>query len=200
MTSMQRRAFGRLAAASICAAALLFLAGCQATGAASANERLDQSTGLTLTTANEVMVFARTEPRYSRSARDYIYLGPVETNRQGLREHFLWVGIATTLDRGYLAPPIDLPESLQVMVQGEPMVFDLLPWTQTVPGLAPAKVYPTSVTLQGQLGARATRDQLQLLAVAAPSSIRVRMPDGQLRAYESRADAVNWTILGTRSD
>jgi len=67
-------------------------------------ETLDERTGMTIVRSREPLVFARTEPRYSRSARDYVYLGPLATNRQGVREHYLWVGIATTLDRGFIAP------------------------------------------------------------------------------------------------
>jgi len=28
----------------------------------------------------------------------------LEINRQGVREHYLWVGVATTIDRGFIAP------------------------------------------------------------------------------------------------
>jgi hypothetical protein len=170
--------------------------GCQAFAGRSTTERLDASTGMTLSTAEQVMVFARTESRYSRSGRDYIYLGPVETNRQGLREYFLWVGIATTLDRGYLAPEIDLPDSLQVTVHGEPMVFELRPWSEAIPGLTPTNVYRTNVALQAQLGSRTTRDQLRVLAEAAPDSIRIGRGEGRTRVYETwKQGPVSWSDL-----
>ncbi len=77
------------------------LAGCAGGGRL---EQLDEQSGATIVRGPAVLVYARTEPRYSRSARDYVYLGPVETNRQGVREYFLWVGVATTIDRGFIAP------------------------------------------------------------------------------------------------
>jgi hypothetical protein len=186
-------------AAGVLLVAALGLAGCETFTSRSSNERLDSSTGMTVGIADRVMVFARTEARYSRSMRDYIYLGPVSTNRQGLREYFLWVGVATTLDRGYLAPEIALPSSVQLLVQGEPMVFDLRPWSETIPGLTPAETYQTPVALRGQLGARATRDQLRLLAEAAPTSIRIGSSDGRTRVFEVwEKEPVSWSaVLGT---
>ncbi len=183
-------------AAEVVIVTVLGLAGCQSFAGRSGTERLDSSTGMTIGVANQTMVFARTEARYSRSTRDYAYLAPVETNRQGLREYFLWVGIATTLDRGYLAPEMDLPTSLQVILQGEPMVFDLQPWSETVPGPTAASVYRPPVALRGQLGARVTRDQLRLLAEGAPASIRVGSSDGRTRVYEIwDEEPVNWSAL-----
>lgn len=186
-------------AAALVLGAALSLQGCQSVASRSGTERFDSSTGMTVGIADQIMVFARTEARYSRSTRDYIYIGPVETNRQGLREYFLWVGVATTLDRGYLAPEIDLPTSLQVVLQGEPMVFDLRPWSEMIPGLASMSAYETRVTLQGQLGARATRDQLRLLAEAAPVSLRVGASDGRTRVFELwTKEPASWSaLLGT---
>ncbi|HJR69248.1 MAG TPA: hypothetical protein VKA43_04345, partial [Gammaproteobacteria bacterium] len=49
-------------------------------------EQLDERAGMTIVHGREPLVFARTEPRYSRSARDYLYLGALGTNRQGVRD------------------------------------------------------------------------------------------------------------------
>ena len=96
-------------------AALALLAACQHGGVVS-RERLDEKSGVTIIADTLPIVFARTETRFSRSGRDYLYLGPVETNRQGLREYYLWVGVASTLDRGYIAPESALPD--RVIVDG----------------------------------------------------------------------------------
>jgi hypothetical protein len=201
-----RRPLPAVAATIVLGTTVAFAQGCQmfrgSDGARVPVERLDRSTGTTLGTAPRPMLFARTEARYSRSNRDYIYLGPVETNRQGLREYYLWVGVATTLDRGYLAPELELPVSVQLQVQGgEPMLFELSPWAQAIPGLSPANAYPTQVALRGQLGARATRDQLRLIADAAPTSIRIGTSDGATRIYDLwEREPVDWTPLLGRAN
>lgn len=196
MFGTRRPRFASDFAVGVIVAAALGLSACQSVANRTGTERLDSATGVTVRIADQIMVFARTEPRYSRSTRDYIYIGPVETNRQGLREYFLWVGVASTLDRGYLAPKVDLPTSLQVLVQGEPMVFDLRPWSETTAGLTRINDYRTPVALQGQLGARATRDQLRYLVEGAPTSIRLGAADGRTRSFDLWEKApVSWSAL-----
>jgi len=177
------------------------LAACQGGGGAGARERLDESSGITLRTDAEAIVFARTETRYSRSGRDYLYLGPVEANRQGTREYYLWVGVGTTLDRGYLAPPGESPDTLYLEVDGELMELKLRPWSEREPRLGAAPVYRTSVQLQSELAARVTLDQLTLLGGAALRSLRVADRDGNARIYFRWDDAQNWpSFLGPVAD
>ena len=126
-------------------------------------EQLDARAGMTIVRGREPLVFARTEPRYSRSARDYVYLGPVETNRQGVREYYLWVGIATTLDRGFLGVAAPAPELLFVDIGGEPIELTLKPWHDVVATSFTNPVYATDVPVREELVARVTLQQLALL-------------------------------------
>jgi hypothetical protein len=155
-------------------------------------ERLDELSGTTVLAGAEPMVFARTQPQYSRSGRDYLYLGPVETNRQGVHEYYVWVGVATTLDRGYLVPLAGEPERLFVDVAGEPMELVLRPWREREPGLRDARVYGTQVRLGAELAARVTLDQLTKLASEPLQSVRVVDRDGATRAYYRWQDGSNW--------
>jgi hypothetical protein len=145
-------------------------------------ERLDEH-GVTIARDAAPLVFARTESRYSRSARDYLYLGPVETNRQGVRDYYLWVGIATTLDRGFIAPTVEIPHMLYLNVQGEPIELALRPWNEILRdgGLEP--LYETAVDTDTALAARVTLQQLELFAVEPLPSVAVASPDGQTREY-----------------
>jgi len=156
------------------------------------HERLDEASGITVRAGGEPMVFARTETRYSRSARDYLYFGPVETNRQGVREYYLWVGVATTLDRGYLAPPNEQPEKVFVDVAGEPMELALKPWREREPGLHDPRVYGTPVRLGAELAARITLDQLRRLASEPLRSLRVVDHDGNELAYYRWHEGSDW--------
>lgn len=159
------------------------LAACGA-GRGAVLERLDERSGIVLTRGRELLVFARTEPRYSRSARDYLYLGPVETNRQGVREYYLWVGVATTLDRGFLAPPAGTPQSLVVSVEGEPIELRLMPWGEAVRAGADAPIYATAVPVRTELAARVTLQQLELLERQPLAEIAVDIDGrGMPRAY-----------------
>ena len=156
------------------------------------HERLDEASGITVRAGGEPMVFARTETQYSRSGRDYLYFGPVETNRQGVREYYLWVGVATTLDRGYLAPASAEPDKVFVEVSGEPMELKLEPWRERQPGLHDARVYSTPVKLGAELAARMTLDQLRRLASEPLQSVRVVDRDGRERAYYRWQEGSDW--------
>jgi hypothetical protein len=163
-------------------AAVWLLGGCS--GGGRPLEQLDERSGITIVRGGEPLVFARTEPRYSRSARDYVYLGPVETNRQGVREYYLWVGIATTLDRGFLAPEAGTPNTLYVEVGGEPMELPLKPWHELVPTGFGKPIYATVVAVHEELAARVTLQQLALIDGAPLARIAVGLAaDAAPRPY-----------------
>jgi len=136
-------------------------------------ERLDERAGMTLVRGREPLVFARTEPRYSRSARDYLYLGPVATNRQGVREYYLWIGVATTLDRGFIAPTAEAPRTLYLTVNGEPMELPLRSLGELVRTTLEEPIYATAVPLRAELAARVTLQQLALIDAERLSGVSV---------------------------
>ncbi len=165
--------------ASLMVAAVL--AGCAAGGRL---EQLDEQSGATIVRGPAVLVYARTEPRYSRSARDYVYLGPVETNRQGAREYFLWIGIASTIDRGFVAPEAEEPRTLYVEVRGEPIELPLRTWHELAPTGIKKPMYPTTVPVRAELAARVTLQQLALISGASPASVSLATGDsGTSRAF-----------------
>ena len=172
-------------------ATLTALAGCGSQTRV-VRERLDVPSGTTVLAGTEPMVFARTQPQYSRSGRDYLYLGPVETNRQGVHEYYVWVGVATTLDRGYLVPIVSEPERVFVDVAGEPMELVLRPWREREPGLQDARVYGTPVRLGAELAARVTLDQLHKLASEPLQTVRVVDRDGATREYYRWHEGSDW--------
>jgi hypothetical protein len=167
------------------------VAGCQGT-AQLVPERFDENTGITYWSAGRPMVFARQAGQYSRSARDYAYIGPVETNRQGIREYYLWVGVGSTLDRDYLALPSEVPNVLFLLVKGELMELKLLPWSLGLPGLDASLVYDTRVDLDARLVARLTRDQLVLLARESSETLRFGRDDGRSDRYELWRSSPVW--------
>lgn len=134
-------------------------------------EELDEQSGATIVRGAAVLAYARTEPRYSRSARDYLYLGPVETNRQGVHEYFLWVGVATTIDRGFIAPDAQQPRTLYVEVRGEPIELPLRAWHELAPAGVRAPMYSTTVPVREELAARVTLQQLVLIGGSLPASV-----------------------------
>jgi len=172
---------------------LLLLSACQSSGGVL--EQLDEQSSVTWTAETAAATFARTDARYSRSARDYLYLGPVATNRRGAVEYFLWVG--TTLDREYLDQPSMVPNRLVVYVDGEPLEWGLAPWADRVPDMRGSDPYVPTVPLQMQLAARVTVDQLRLLSERRIDSVRIGGVDSTMQAFFPWNEWIGWpTFLG----
>ena len=156
-------------------------------------EQLDTSTGLTILSDSQPLVFARAEMRYSVSGRDYIYLGPVETNQQGTRDYFLWVGLASTLDRGYLAPDAEVPDMLFIETNDEIFDFKLHPWTAPSSDVSDNALYSTAVPVQSEFAARATLNQLAVLTAEPVTSIRITDGAGVARRYNRWTPERDWS-------
>lgn len=144
-------------------------------------EQLDRETGVTVTSQGEPVAFARPQPQFSRSARDYLFLGPFEINRQGQRTYYLWVGVGTTLDRGYLAPQTPAPSTLYVSVNDEPVELSLHELADL--GLGVKTVYATKVPLRAEYFARITLDQLRLFANAKFDEVVVKTDQPTVERY-----------------
>jgi hypothetical protein len=177
--------------------AALVLGGCQSGRAVI--EQLDAGTGVTFAVERAPVTFARTETRYSRSARDYVYLGPVEINLRGTREYFLWVGFASTIDRGYLAPESEEPVRLRLRIQGAPVELELASWAERVPGLSGVKLYEPSVGPRLALAARVTLDQLRILSGEGLPSIVVETADGRSREFALWQERQDWSRFLARA-
>jgi hypothetical protein len=187
-----RGAVRRFAARPILVLVLAGMAGCRAGPGPIVDERLDEASGVTVRADARPIVFARTDTRYSRSARDYVFLGPVAVNRQGSREYYLWVGVGTTLDRGYIAPDGDVPVAFVAEVAGEPIELALRSWSEREPKLAATHIYRTTVPLRAELAARVTLSQLELLSRVGVEAVWLAADGGATEVYLRWDDEPIW--------
>lgn len=125
------------------------------------HSRLDSS-GVTVVTHGKSLVLAHSLPTVAAGVRDYVYIGPVEINNMGNREYYLWVSLASTIDREFLGlSPTDASE-LILLVDDEPMQFPVARWRtelDTPPYFSSTPVYAT-------LEAKTTLDQIHRIAAA----------------------------------
>jgi hypothetical protein len=161
---------------------LVLLAGCAAEPPV--RSALDAQ-GRTETRATALVTLARPVPRFSEAARDYLYLAPVEVNETGTRRHYLWLGLATTIDRAWAGAEASEPATLVIVFDGVPVAIPLSPWETAAPGFAtPAPTYAVR-------RAQVTLDQLERLATGASIEVELVSADGARASFDAWRGA--WT-------
>ena len=165
------------AALVLVSAVLLSLAGCASRGPL--RSQLDE-TGRTWVSVEAPVALSRPAPRFSRAARDYLYLGPVEANQGGTRRHYLWVGLGTTVDRRWpwAAPPE--AQTLLLVLDGTPLTLPLEPWDKP----AGAELYRPAAPTYAVRRASVSLDELARIAAATSVEAQVVRRDGAADTYE----------------
>jgi hypothetical protein len=150
---------------------------------ACANEAPLRSTlddrGLTWGTSDLVVTLARATPRFSEAARDYAYIAPVERNEMGTRRHYLWLGLATTVDREWNWAAPTAAVTLVLVLDGQPIALPLSAWdidVDTLPQDTPAPVYQMQ-------RASVSLDQLERFASAQSIEMQLVAADGATSSY-----------------
>jgi hypothetical protein len=157
-------------------AAAIWLAGCA--GEQALHTRLDDK-GRTWLRVDAPLALARAAPRYSRAARDYLYLAPVEANNGGVRRHYLWVGLGTTVDRRWpwAAPPE--AATLLLTLDGTPLALPLGDWDSE----QAAALYRPPAPTYAVRRASVTLDELARIAAAGSIQAVVVARDGSVSEY-----------------
>ncbi len=156
---------------------LLALAGCASHEPL--RSQLDEA-GRTWLSADAPVALSRPAPRFSRAARDYLYLAPVEANNGGTRRHYLWVGLGTTVDRRWpwAAPPE--AQTLLLVLDGTPLTLPLEAWEPQVG----AGLYRPPAPTYALRRASVSLDELARIAAATSVEAQVVGVDGAVDTYE----------------
>ena len=132
-------------------------------------------------------MLAHALPAIAAGARDYAFIGPVEINAMGSRDYYLWISLASTIDREFLRLTTADATSLLFLIDGEPMKFDVANW-QTV---LDKPAYHTSAPGYATREAHATIDQIRRIATAG--SIEVHLIDDATSNARYSFWNGNWT-------
>lgn len=186
---MMTKPISHAAASTVVLAAVLLSAAC--TSRTPLISRLDSS-GLTVVSMADPVVLARPVRQLSAAARDYVYLGPVEINRMGDRDHYLWVGLASTIDRELAHATPAAVKALVLLVDGQPMMLPLADW-KTALDQPP---YETAAPLYATFSARASLDQIQRVASAASIDVHIIPAEGLPTHYRTwQGEWSSWSSL-----
>ena len=143
--------------------------------------KLDPTTGVTITYSQTPMVFYRDESGKAAHARNFVHLGPLEVNRMGDFRYFLWLGVWNTLQDARPGETRDGFESIVIYADGEPLALEISGWTVEAIGASEA-VYLRPVSSAADAYYEVTVDHLRL--IAASSDIRVQSTGSRPQSYE----------------
>ena len=161
---------------------LLFLglSGCAST-APGVVDRLDWTTGVTITLVQTPLMLYRETPAQAAYARDYAQLGPIQVNRSGTYQYYLWVGSWATMQRSSVSEHRDGFESIVIFSDGEPLVLELSGWTPAAIG-ASQSTYLKPVASSTDAYYQVTVDQIRIIAQAR--DIRLHTTGSSPKEYE----------------
>ena len=144
-------------------------------------EKLDPLTSATLTFSSTPMVLYRDNPAHAAHARNYVSLGPLQVNRSGHYQYFVWLGIWNTNHTVSVEDGRDGFDSIVLFVDGEPLALKLTGWTPEAIGASePVYLPPVASALDAYY--QVTADQIRLIANS--NDIQLRTTGFSPRAFE----------------
>ena len=153
--------------------------------------RLDSS-GLTIVTLDDALVLSRPAHGIAAVVQDYAYVGPVRVNRMGEIDNYLWIGLASTVDREFANEDQAHAIAFVLLIDGQPMLLELEHWEATLD----ASPYATVAPVYATYGARASLDQIDRIAAATTVEAMFVTERGiaeRYRAWQGKWDA--WTVF-----
>lgn len=133
-------------------------------------ELLDPQTSATITYSPSTILLYRNDPAQAAYARNLVSLGPLQINRSGHYQYFLWLGIWNTNFKASEANGRDGFDSIVLFADGEPLTLDVSGWTpSTISASEPVYLQPVASALDAYY--EVTVDQLRLIAEADDLSL-----------------------------
>lgn len=148
----------------------MLIGGC-ASNPSTVREKLDPLTGVTVTFNNTPLIMFRDDSGRAAFARNYIHMGPIQVNRSGSYQYYLWLGAWNTMQSVGPAEHQDSLESIVLFVDGEPMSLELVGWTPEAIGSSePVYLKPVASSVDAYY--RVTADQIRLIAESTDLALR----------------------------
>lgn len=153
--------------------------------------RLDSS-GLTIVTLDDALVLSRPAHSVAAVVQDYAYIGPLRVNRMGKIDNYLWIGLASTVDRTFVDAGREQAVTLALLIDGQPMLLELDTWSTSLD----SSPYATVAPLYATYAARASLDQIERIAGATNVEALFVTEHGTVERYRAwEGDWGNWTLF-----
>lgn len=146
------------------ATCMVLQTGC-ATTRGPVSETMDPLTAVTATFSNSPLIVYRDTPSRAAFSKQYVSIGPIEINKSGDYQYFLWLGIWTTLQTNDAGELQDGFDSVVLIANGEPLLLDIVGWTPASINTS-VPVYPKPFASSLDAYYRVTADQIRLITQA----------------------------------
>jgi len=151
--------------------------------------------GVSVGGLTQAVWLAAARPGLSVAGKDYLFVGPMDVNREGTRRSYLWFAISTTIDRQLTGAPKRTLNTVVLMVDNIPMTFDLTPWDKS----ADSSPYSIPFASDASYAARITDSQIRQLARADALRAYVVDADGRSPVFNVvGGDRKKWLAGGLR--
>jgi hypothetical protein len=165
---------------AMASAALLALAACAVTEpAVRLEERLDEATGVTLTTLDRPLEFFCPLPEKGLEAASFADLGLAEANRMGTRSYYLWFSL---LWGRLAADRMELPKfsTLVLDLGTESLSFQA---AERAPAPVRMRLYAPAADWSEEFAFALTTDQVRAIAHSSVPTLRVVTESGEAFAF-----------------
>lgn len=153
-------------------------------------DRLDPTTGVTVTRSAVPLILYRDNSGYAAHARDFVYVGPLRVNRMGDYRYYLWLGIWSTIGDRDVSAQRDGFDSVVLFADGEPLRLDLAGWSDSAIG-ASEPAYPKPVASSADAYYLVTLDQIRLLSEARDVRLSAGSPSASYEPWDDQGTAMS---------
>jgi hypothetical protein len=148
-------------------------------------ERLDERTGVTVTSMGAPLEFYSPRPELGLQATSFAYLGPIEINRMGQRQSYLWLSVLLgESDRSRSSAGAETVPVLRINAGHATLEPDPVSADRTHIGLG-HRVYERPADWVGEAYYAVTGAQLASLAAAGTITLEISAPSEEPRRYEA---------------
>jgi hypothetical protein len=159
---------------------LALLAGCAATlPEARLSERLDERTGITITTLDRPLEFFAPQPELGIDAASFADLGLAEANRMGTRTYYLWISVLWGRN-GASRLEAPQPASITIDLGATRLGFDV---AQRVHPPVATALYSPAAEWSDQFVFALTIDQARAIAHSPTLALLIATQSGAARAF-----------------
>ncbi len=161
------------------------LAACATTPQTGVREILDERTGVTVTSMQVPLEFYSPRPERGLQAASFAYLAPLEVNRMGKRDTYLWLSVlrGDDDDSDESAPAASGPPGLRITLEGEALEPAFVSANARELGMG-LPVYERPADWVGEAYYAVTPQEIARLAAASALVLQLSAAGEEARTYE----------------